>query len=71
MIFYEQVSPFTAAECETGWVALNNSCYLVVQEVLHYADAKSACEMKAGTLISAGDADEDNFMKQMCVKYLL
>ena len=61
---FEQIAFFTDAECETGWVASNNSCYLVKYEAVTYTAAKSACETQAATLVSIGDADEYNFIKQ-------
>ena len=65
MRFNENVSSITAAECETGWVASNNSCYLVVREPVDYATAKSSCEEQAATLMSVGDAAENAFIEQM------
>ena len=53
------------AECETGWVASNSSCYLLVEKHLDYASSESWCELVGATLTSIGDADENDFIKQM------
>ena len=51
--------------CPEGWRAFGGSCYLLVETPANYNTSVSVCSSEGTTLVSIGNSEENDFLKEL------
>ncbi|XP_055958871.1 uncharacterized protein LOC126830395 [Patella vulgata] len=51
--------------CKAGWKSYNDKCYLVIEDIETWADARAACLSVGAELVSISDSHEQDFVASL------